>query len=612
MGYSIGVRLWLQLALAMIAVAMAPIAVVSVQALELTGDQAERARKAALEREAIAVADEVGRWVRAEAQAVAGWANLYPNVLEQPRESQRGLLRAVYRAVPGTVTVALLDDDGLVGEIGDELAPVWLAASLPADDPLANRPRGSDARAEDFLSRVPRPNNPGQVLVGLPYLPAGDERTDLEAPWAVPIAARSPFREPVVLALDLTLDEVDEMLALRSVAGRGFGLYTDAGTGVLGHGPTVAGEVLGPLLGQEVATLELPDDGRVGALAAVPGVPWVIVMTEPAAADGAWGALRNRLLVALALALVVAVLAGIIVARSLSRPVAELRTAANRVAEGDLNQRVPADRRDELGELATAFNDMARRLSATLEELEARQAEVEAFNEELQDRVDDRTRDLEAAQRGLVRAGQLAAVAEVGAGLAHELNNPLSSVLGVVQLLKARAASQDERALLAQAETEAWRCREVVDAMLKLAQPGAGDGSTAVVDSGELLAEACGLVEVTLRQRGVSVALERPAPGLEVRLDPVEGGRIITQVLQALGSGLEAGATLGISAAADDTDVVVTLTADRRVASGARRDDYEAAGLSLWVGRKLLDARGGRLEAPPEDDGPWRLVLPGA
>jgi two-component system, NtrC family, sensor kinase len=610
-------RLWQQLALAMVAVSLAPLTVVSWQAVELTSSQADAARKAALEREAIAVADELGRWVRLKAQAIAGWANLYPDLTVRPPAVREGLLKAVYRAVPGAVTVALLDEDGLSGPPGAEIAPVWLDLSLPEGDPLSRRPRGSEARAQAFLQRVPRPAEPGQLLVGRPFTPPGTVVGRQPDP-ALPVAARGPFGDPAVLAVELALDEVDALLGHRASAERAFALVTTDGTRVVSHGEAPDGELLRPLLSQDAATLELPEMGRVGAVAAVPGVPWAVVMTEPAAADTAWRNLRNRLLLALAVSLAVAIFAGILVARSWSLPVAGLRSAALTVAEGDLAHRVPAGRRDELGELAQAFNHMAGRLAATLEELQARRAEVEAFAAELQDRVEARTAELEAAQRDLVRAGQLAAVAEVGAGLAHELNNPLTSVLGSLQVLALRLP-EDLRPLAAQAEAEAWRCREVADAMLQVARQDAGDASARRIPLDEVVREAARLGEAVFRRRGVALEVATDAPDLHIEADPAAAVRILTQVLQGLGAGLPEGASLSVRTRASERSghgpvAVVELVPDRPVATGSSRDHYLAAGLGLWVARRLLTGRGGRLVEPDDRDGEgaWRLELPAA
>lgn len=606
-------RLWIKLALAMVAVSLAPLVVVSIQALDLQSDQAEEARQAARSREAVAVADEVGRWVAYKAEALRMWTVLHPDLLVRPRNVQQGVLRAAYRGIPGVVTVALLDEDGLVGPVEDPLPPLWLDASLPPEDPLADRPRGSQARAEAFLERVPRPDVPGEVWLGEPYVPPAVTAGAPTSGPSLPLAARGPYREPVVLAAELALDELDTVIARRAVNGRGYALVTSQGTPILSEGPTTDANVLQALLGTPSTVFVDGARDRVGALAVVPGTTWAVVFTEPTADDPSWARFRLRLLVSLALSLVVAILAGLIVARTVSRPVAEVRDAANRIAEGDLRHRVPASGRDEIGELATAFNRMAGRLSMTLRELEARREEVEAFNVELQDRVEARTRDLEAAQDELLRAGQLAAVGEVGAGLAHELNNPLASVLGVLQIVRSRAedaASPATLALLAQAETEAQRCREVVDAMLRLSasEVPSGELRTGLVDA---LEEVVRLMDGAARRRGVTLELVGGAEPVEVAMEAVELRRALTQLLQALVAGLAEGARLEVAIERRQEDaegVWVRLIPDRPVDAG---DDYRAAGLGLWVTRRVLAERGGELRRPDGDGRPWRVRLPG-
>lgn len=594
----------------MVAVAMAPLVVVSVQALDLTTDQAEDAQAASRSREAVAVADEIARWVQLKAQAVAGWANLYPDLLERPPVVQDGFLRGVYRAIPGAVTVVLLDDDGLAGEPGAEVAPVWLDAPLAPNDPLAGRPRGSPARAAGFVEAIPGVRQPGEVRVGLPFYAEPEVAGAPQPAPTVPLAARGPFASVAVLAVELSLDEVDALLASRATAGRGFALVVKGRQPLLSRGPAVDLAPLEPLMGQGEVTFD-EAGGRVGAMADVPGLPWTVVMTEEPEADGAWSALSTRLFVALGLSLVVAVLAGLIVARTVSQPVRTLRAAVNRVAEGELDHRVPVAGRDEVAELAAAFNHMSGRLSTTLAELEARQREVEAFNAELQDRVVERTRDLEAAQSELVRAGALAAVGEVGAGLAHELNNPLASVLGLVQLLKAQASGDTQRALLAQAEEQALRCRTVMEAMLRLSDSQRSTGESRA-NATLILREVVTLVEAALRQRQVELSVVDLSDELWVALDPAELRSVFSQVIQGLATGLPAGASLKIRAHEADGLISVLLHPDRAVAAGARGDDYRAAGLGLWVARRMLDSHQGSLAAPDDGEGAWHLSLPAA
>ncbi|TVQ93188.1 MAG: HAMP domain-containing protein [Deltaproteobacteria bacterium] len=597
----------------MMLVAVAPLAVISLQAWELTGTQVANARKAALERECVALADEIGRWVQLKAQAVSGWTRLYPGLADRPDPVKIGLMRSVYRAVPGVVTVALLDDKGpILGQDGP-LPPVWLDAPLSADAPLSSRSLGSSRRAETFLKHLARPEAPGEVRLGLPYRPPPARPGAPDPDPAVVLAARSPFDDALTLAVDLALDDLDILLAERTFDGRGWALFTRQGEQVLSHGPAVDGQLLRPLLEQRQGSLSLEGQARRGALAAVPGVPWTVVLTEPDLPDPAWVSLRLRLALALLAAILVAVIGGFLASRTLSRPIATLRDATRQLAEGDLSQRVDLAPGDEIGDLGRAFNEMAQRLSETLEELQARREEVEATNRALEIRVDERTRDLQAAQAELVRAGQLAAIAEVGAGLAHDLNNPLTSVIGSLQLLRHRVREPAIEPLIRQAEREAQRCREVAGAMLRLSEHREVT-SEADTPLDHALDEVIGLVRPALRRRGVELVWSGEPTQVRVGVSIEDLRHALTQILQAVGAGLPSGSRLSMEVSVDEERAMVVLEPGQPVGAGLTRDAFLAAGLGLWGARRLLAARGGRLVSPnaPEEAGLWRVELPRA
>jgi signal transduction histidine kinase len=120
------------------------------------------------------------------------------------------------------------------------------------------------------------------------------------------------------------------------------------------------------------------------------------------------------------------------------------------------------------------------------------------------------------------------------------------------------------------------------------------------------------MVEGVARGRGITVLLAHPGTVLPVPLGPEEAARVLTQVLQVLMAGLPEGASIQISARSDREGVVTTFALDRPVAKEARRDQFLATGLGLWVARQILDRRGGRIDTPSSGEGSWRLVLPAA
>ena len=618
-------KLWVRLAVLMAVVALVPLALAGFRAVQISTRAAESNALVGLERDAARLATLLETWTEEQASALQGWMRLYPDLIDKSAPQQEGLLRAAFVAVPSVVTLVLTDGDGV------SLVPAVFLSEPTDDGTMAGRAVGSEAGAKALQSRLPISELVEQWAEELdrsqedlgyraqPFMAAWGSAyqvpTRLDA--SAPLAVTGPAGARLVLGAEIDVGRVMERL-LRSEGGTGREVLVLSrdGTNVWstpGAPPNVDG--LRPLLGTG-ASFQDERYAMHGGIATVSGTDWSVVVLEPSVmSERAAARIRRQNLQVVGVAVVLAILFGIVIARTVSEPIGSLRDSALAVADGDYGRRVRVDTSDEVGELAAAFNHMSERLEASRSEIQEQQREIELFNLELQERVEERTRELREAQAQLVQSGQLAAVAEIGAGLAHELNNPLTGILGLTQVLRAR--SPDE-ALLNRIEEQAERCREVVAAMLRVSETRLDPDDAPVVEVGEVLRDVMGLVGGTIRQRGVSLTLVEPVEALRIRMDPVLAARVLAQLLTTLTAGLTAGCTLSVSArllplgeGQKSRSVAVYLKPSEPVAAGAARDDFMAAGLGLWVARKLLDQVGGRLEQPSRDDA-WRVVLPGA
>jgi len=146
-------------------------------------------------------------------------------------------------------------------------------------------------------------------------------------------------------------------------------------------------------------------------------------------------------------------------------PLQGMVVATHQIADGDLNHKVEIRSQDEIGELASAFNQMTEKLKAANEEL------VD-WGKTLEKKVEERTRELVEMQARLVQSEKLASLGKLAAGVAHEINNPLGGVLIYTHLLLEdadRDSGQYEN--LKKIVKETTRCKDIVKGLLEFSRP---------------------------------------------------------------------------------------------------------------------------------------------
>lgn len=156
--------------------------------------------------------------------------------------------------------------------------------------------------------------------------------------------------------------------------------------------------------------------------------------------------------------LTIAFLVAILFSRSLTKPIDRLMAAMKKVASGDLSISIRLNTKDEIRVLAENFNTMIHDLKNSRDELEN-------INRELEDKVKERTKQLEEqnlavkkAQEALLRTSRLAAAGEIAGRAAHEVLNPLTSILTRIQKVDKRLESKrGEDLKLLDEITAAWK-----------------------------------------------------------------------------------------------------------------------------------------------------------
>jgi two-component system NtrC family sensor kinase len=151
-------------------------------------------------------------------------------------------------------------------------------------------------------------------------------------------------------------------------------------------------------------------------------------------------------------------------ARRISRPLKTLEDAARQIADGDFTRDVVVHAPAEIEDLAQSINRMARKL-------DAEKSELEAWGTTLENRVRERTDEIRRIHSQLFRSEKLASLGKLAAGVAHEINNPLTGILANSSLiLEDLDASDPRREDVEIIVKETIRCREIVKRLLDFAR----------------------------------------------------------------------------------------------------------------------------------------------
>jgi signal transduction histidine kinase len=303
---------------------------------------------------------------------------------------------------------------------------------------------------------------------------------------------------------------------------------------------------------------------------------------------------------------VAAALGGWALGRSILVPLETLTRAARRIGRGELGADLGlGPRDDEFRDLADSFNAMSRAIAE-------RDREIQSWNTKLQERVEERGRELEEAQQALMRSQRIAGLAVATAGVAHEMNNPLTGVLGLAQVLATRLRRSEGREGEVQMVTsivdEAKRMRSVLERMESLGAEGEEDRNLrslklpAILD-GVLLAQ-----RQRIERQRVEIDKRWP-PGLEVLGDSYHLHAVFAELLDnALNavSVREAGLQrrIGLTASNSEGWVDVTLSDNGRGIPDEHLDrvfepffttkpDGKGAGLGLSQVYRLVEGMGG-------------------
>jgi two-component system NtrC family sensor kinase len=350
------------------------------------------------------------------------------------------------------------------------------------------------------------------------------------------------------------------------------------------------------------------------------------VQLSMAAADAAiTAASRRNTALAAGLILLATLLTAGIVYWAVYLPTRKLRAGTEALAAGNLEVQIDLDRSDELGQLASSFNLMARNLRSAYEELRD-------WSETLEQRVSEKTAALEEVNRQIIQMEKSASVGKMAATVAHELNNPLSGIVTYAKLLARKVARQlpegpEKDKIIEDLDlirAESMRCGQIVRDLLTYARGGSHELEKAHLHA--LVERALKLTAHHMELGHVTVEVK-----LELADDRVvcDGDQIVQALLALLINAREAmpeGGQLTVSTreAPDDPTLAELIVSDTGVGIPgdiqerifdpffSTKADAKGVGLGLAVVYGIVKRHGGTIgvESAPGSGATFTIDIP--
>lgn len=309
-------------------------------------------------------------------------------------------------------------------------------------------------------------------------------------------------------------------------------------------------------------------------------------------------------------ALSISLLLAAIVARRFTRPLKELTQGVRAIGDGDLHTQIPIVRNDEVGVLATAFNDMAASLGTSRSELTETNQRLRHANSELRD-----------IQAQLLRSERLAAIGQLAAGVSHEIDNPVGIILGYAELLFDDLDPDDDRREDVQAIIdECRRCRRITGGLLGLARTAPEE--VLPVDLVDLIESVFETLRPQKLFRDIQLNLyaEDSLPVVSGDTDRLR--QVLVNLFLNGAQAMQGEGRLEVSLTQQNNSLVALIRdTGPGIPAGMEESIFqpfvttkgaeEGTGLGLPLCRKLIEDHGGQLELESVESGAcFRLALP--
>jgi len=333
-----------------------------------------------------------------------------------------------------------------------------------------------------------------------------------------------------------------------------------------------------------------------------------LARTDQQLAELSW---RVAICDALAMA-ATAILSWIFIRRLVDRPLKKLQEGTEKLTEGVLGYQIASTSHDQIGMLADSFNIMSLQLRGANEE-------IVAWAHTLEDRVEEKTRELRRADNEVLHVETMASVGKMAAVVAHEINNPLSGILTYSKLLKkwvdndtvSHEKKQEAQQCLDLISSESRRCGDLVKNLLTFSRQSPMNVQPTDINR---VVEQCTMLirhnlEIGAIELHTNLAPELP----RLQCDPTQIEQVLLAVIVNAADAMPKGGNLWVESRLSDDGFQVVLTI-RDDGSGipsevlpkifepfvTTKENGHGTGLGLAVSRGIIERHSGKITVDSE------------
>ena len=297
------------------------------------------------------------------------------------------------------------------------------------------------------------------------------------------------------------------------------------------------------------------------------------------------------------------------------RPVHALILGTHRVADGDLDYRLPAQSDDELGDLARSFNKMT--------------AEVGGVQAKIEEQVRRKTAELERVHKTLLSSEKMASIGKLAATVAHEINNPLFGILTYARLVSRGLSRQEVPGReewieqLQTIERESKRCGDLVKNLLTFSRQAPSHREPNDVNT--VAHRAVLLIKHKLEMQNIELreSLAEDLPPVDCDANQIQQVILVLMVnaSEAMGKGGRLEVSTRLDPAAEQVAIMVQDTGSGIPADVLPRifdpffttkEDQNRTGLGLAVAHSIVEQHAGEISvrSTPGEGTQFTVTLP--